>query len=87
MTVRVIYLGRLQDTAGRLESRLTSSLGDLSWSGFVSLLNDQVNSEIATAASDPSTKIALNGVLETDRGALVFRHGDEIALLPPVSGG
>ena len=87
MTIRVLYLGRLQDVAGRPESGFGSSSGDLDWPDLIAVLEDHVNPAIAAAASDPLTKIALNGVLETDREALVIRHGDEVALLPPVSGG
>lgn len=87
MTIRVVYLGRLQDVAGRSDSSFASSSGDLDWPDLVAVLEDHVNPEIAAAASDRTTKVALNGVLQSDREGMVFRDGDEVALLPPVSGG
>jgi molybdopterin synthase sulfur carrier subunit len=46
-----------------------------------------VREGLAAAVRDPRVKVALNGAVLADREALVARHGDEIALLPPVSGG
>ena len=85
--VRVLYLGRLQDLAGHPESEFGSSSGDLDWPDFVAVLEDHVNLAIAEAARDPQIKIAVNGKVQVDREGLIFRHGDEVALLPPVSGG
>ena len=85
--IRVLYLGRLQDVAGRPESEFGSSSGDLDWSDLVAVLEDHVNPAIAATASDPQIKIAVNGKVQVDREGLVFKHGDEVALLPPVSGG
>lgn len=85
--VRVLYLGRLQDLAGRPESEFGSSSGDLDWPDLVAVLEDHVNPAIAEAARDPQIKIAVNGKVQVDREGLIFRHGDEVALLPPVSGG
>ena len=85
--VRVIYLGRLQDVAGRPESEFGSSSGDLDWPDLLAVLENHVSSAIAEAARDPQIKIAVNGKIEADREGLVLKHGDEVALLPPVSGG
>ncbi|MFA6218536.1 MAG: MoaD/ThiS family protein [Erythrobacter sp.] len=85
--VRVLYLGRLQDIAGRSQSEFASSSGDLDWPDLLAVLETHVNPAIAEAARDPRNKLALNGQLQADREGLVFRHGDEVALLPPVSGG
>ena len=85
--VRVLYLGRLQDLAGRPESEFGSSSGDLDWPDLVAVLEDHVNPAIAEAVRDPQIKIAVNGKVQVDREDLIFRHGDEVALLPPVSGG
>ena len=85
--VRVLYLGRLEDVAGRPESAFASSSGDLDWPDLIAVLEDHVNHEIAEAACDPQVKVAVNGKIQADRNGLVFNHGDEVALLPPVSGG
>ena len=87
MAVKVIYLGRLQDVAGRPESAFSSSSRDLDWPDLVEVLRNHVNEAIAEAACDPRNKIAADGQIQSDRESLVFRHGDEVALLPPVSGG
>lgn len=83
----VLYLGPLSDIAGRAQSAFSSSSGDLDWSDLLAVLEDHVNREIAEAARDPRNKVAVNGVVQADREGLVLRDGDEIALLPPVSGG
>lgn len=87
MGVRVVYLGQLQDLAGRPDSEFASSSGELDWPDLVEVLRNHVNQQIADAAVDPRNKIAVNGVLQPDREGLIFVHGDEVALLPPVSGG
>ena len=83
----MVYLGRLQDLAGRPESEFGSSSGDLDWADLIAILENHVNPAIAEAACDPQIKIAVNGTIQSDREGLVFNHGDEVALLPPVSGG
>lgn len=87
MGVRVIFLGQLQDLAGRAESEIFSSSGDFDWPDFVAVLENHVTPGIADAARDPRNKVAVNGQIQCDREALILKHGDEIALLPPVSGG
>ena len=39
------------------------------------------------APEDPRVKLAVNGILLQDTDAPVLKEGDEIAFLPPVSGG
>lgn len=87
MTIRVVFLGRLRDVAGSPETFLSSEGDQLDWICFLESLRLQANDEIAMAAGDPTTKVALNGVLQRDKLGLVFRPDDEVALLPPVSGG
>lgn len=43
--------------------------------------------ELALALLDERIRIALNGVLIVERGGIVLSDGDELAFLPPVSGG
>ncbi|QIG53318.1 MoaD/ThiS family protein [Altererythrobacter sp. BO-6] len=87
MSVRVLYLGKLADVAGTAESEFFSSSGELDWPDLLALLHDQVNPDIAKAAEDRRTLIAINGKVLSDRTCLEAKHGDEVALLPPVSGG
>ena len=73
--------------AGRPESEFCSSSGDLDWPDLIAVLENHVNPALAEAACDPQIKIAVNGKVQADREGLVFNDGDEVALLPPVSGG
>lgn len=85
--IRIVYLGRLADVAGKPESQFVSSSGDLDWPDILALLDNHVHEGLAEAVSDPRVKVALNGAVLSDKTCLVAKHGDEIALLPPVSGG
>ena len=43
--------------------------------------------DLAVALLGERVRMALNGVLIAERGGIVLREGDELAFLPPVSGG
>ena len=78
MVVRLVFLGRLADVAGGAEcdaapGPLSSVLGTLA-------------PELAQALAAPRIRLALNGALVSGEG-LVLKEGDELAFLPPVSGG
>ncbi len=79
MAATLVFLGRLEDAAGA--AQLTVSAGSLA--GIVAGLDPA----LATALGDPRVRLALNGNLVADRGAIVLAPGDELAFLPPVSGG
>lgn len=78
--MRVVLLGKLADLAGSGELELT---GPLDWAGLLAGLPET----LAAAAGDARNRVAVNGVLIADKTGLQADHGDEIALLPPVSGG
>ncbi len=80
MAVKLVFLGKLADLAGSDDRAIAAPLD---WAGLLSALEPA----LAQAAQDDTTKIALNGALLTDKAALEAHDGDEIALLPPVSGG
>jgi molybdopterin synthase sulfur carrier subunit len=42
---------------------------------------------LAAALLGPKVKLALNGALVAEPAGLVLAQGDELAFLPPVSGG
>jgi molybdopterin synthase sulfur carrier subunit len=78
--ITVVFLGKLADLAGAPSLQLA---GPLDWAGLKAALPDAV----AQAIEDPRNRVALNGALLADKAALRAADRDEIALLPPVSGG
>lgn len=80
MAIRVVFLGPLKDVAGADESSLA---GPLDWDGLVDALGPNLTWHLHSAR----VKLALNGAVLADKETLAARDGDEIALLPPVSGG
>jgi sulfur-carrier protein len=78
--ITVVLLGKLADLAGAPTLDLAAPLD---WAELKAALP----SALAEVADDPRNRVALNGVLLADKTALAANAGDEIALLPPVSGG
>ena len=78
--VTVVFLGKLADLAGAPSLSLPAPLD---WAGLKAALPEA----LAAALDDPRNRIALNGALLADKATLQADEGDEIALLPPVSGG
>jgi molybdopterin synthase sulfur carrier subunit len=80
MTVDLVFLGRLEEIAGcgRRPVPAASSIDEVI---------DALEPELAQALRAPRVKLAVNGILLQDTDAPVLRVGDEIAFLPPVSGG
>lgn len=78
--VTVVFLGKLADLAGAPSLQLAAPLD---WAGLKAALP----SALAEAVDDPRNRVALNGALLADKAGLQAGAGDEIALLPPVSGG
>jgi len=80
MPVTVVFLGKLADLAGVPEMQAVAPLG---WQGLLTALP----APLAEAAQGDKVKLALNGTVLADKAALSAKDGDEVALLPPVSGG
>ena len=78
--ITVVPLGKLADLAGAPSLALAAPLD---WSGLKSALPEG----LAATLDDPRNRVAVNGALLADKTALRAGDGDEIALLPPVSGG
>jgi len=82
--ITVVLLGKLADLAGAPALTLPApSSAPLDWDGVIAALPPA----LAAAAGDPRNRVAVNGVLLADKADLQADAGDEIALLPPVSGG
>lgn len=78
--ITVVFLGKLADLAGAPVLQLAAPLN---WTGLKAALP----AAAAEAIDDPRNRVAVNGALLSDKAALQAGAGDEIALLPPVSGG
>ena len=80
MSVRIVFLGPLSDLAGA-ETREVP--GPLDWRGLLAAVGQTVAGQL----EDQRVHIACQGQVLADKTALAARDGDEVALLPPVSGG
>jgi len=80
VTVRLVFLGKLADLAGASEIDVA---GPLDWEGLIAALPGS----LGEAAKGDKVRLAVNGAVLSDKSALAAEDGDEIALLPPVSGG
>jgi len=78
--ITVVFLGKLADLAG---APVLEVAGPLDWAGLKAVLPVA----LAEAIDDPRNRVAINGALLADKAALRAGAGDEVALLPPVSGG
>jgi sulfur-carrier protein len=80
----VVLLGKLADLAEAPTLALPLALTmPLDWEGLKAALPQA----LAEALDDPRIRVALNGTLLANKTKLQAGAGDEIALLPPVSGG
>lgn len=80
----VVLLGKLADLGGAPSLPLPLALSSgLDWEGLRAALPPA----LAEAIDDPRVRVAVNGVLLPNKTKLQANAGDEIALLPPVSGG
>ncbi|MFM6829928.1 MAG: MoaD/ThiS family protein [Novosphingobium sp.] len=76
---RLVFLGRLEDVAG---------MGELAVApGPVEQILAQLDAALAVQLLGEKVRMALNGRLITDMGGITLGEGDELAFLPPVSGG
>jgi molybdopterin synthase sulfur carrier subunit len=80
VAVRLVFLGKLADLAGAPERQLAAPLD---WPGLAEALEADLGEWLA----GDKVKLAFNGTLLADKTALQAKDGDEVALLPPVSGG
>ena len=72
----MLFFGRLQDAAGEGERTVD-------YRADVAALIDSFEAELAGALRSPKVRVAVNGAF----GTTALADGDEVAFLPPVSGG
>ena len=80
MGLRLVFLGRLEDVAGEGERTVALVPG-------INALFASLEPALVEALQAPRVKIALNGALLQGSDSPLLKDGDEIAFLPPVSGG
>jgi molybdopterin synthase sulfur carrier subunit len=80
VAVKLVFLGKLADLAGAPEREVAAPLD---WSALLDALQEDLGGWLAS----DKVKLAVNGRLLADKMELRAGDGDEVALLPPVSGG
>jgi molybdopterin synthase sulfur carrier subunit len=80
MAVKLVFLGRLADLTGATEREVSAPLN---WSALL----DALQAELGGWLASDRVRLAVNGTVLADKMELQARDGDEVALLPPVSGG
>lgn len=83
---KLVFLGQLATAAGRGEQDISCS-APLDWADVLGWLGDAFSPQLADLVCGADVRVAINGALISDREGLVLRDGDELAFLPPVSGG
>jgi sulfur-carrier protein len=82
MALNLVFLGKLADLSGAGEVNWQVD-APLRWNELLARLGPALADEIACER----VRIALNGAVLSDKLSLVAGEGDELAFLPPVSGG
>lgn len=80
MAVTILFLGPLRDLAGEATREVEAPLD---WTDLL----DVVGPEVAAQLSQERVNVACAGKVLGDKTALNAQDGEEVALLPPVSGG
>ena len=80
MAVTIVFLGPLREMAGE-ETREVPA--PLDWPGLLEV----VGPNIADQLGNERVNVACAGKVLADKSALSAKDGEEVALLPPVSGG
>lgn len=80
MAVTILFLGPLRDLVGEVKREVEAPLD---WAGLLEI----VGAEVAAQLSEERVNVACAGKVLGDKTELVASDGDEVALLPPVSGG
>lgn len=80
MGVTILFLGPLHDLAGKQTLEVEAPLD---WSGLL----EAVGPEVAEQLGEQRVNVACAGKVLAAKTKLNAEDGDEVALLPPVSGG
>jgi molybdopterin synthase sulfur carrier subunit len=80
MSVTIVFLGPLRDLAGEATREVDAPLD---WD----VLLEAVGPEVAAQLGEERVNVACAGKVLAEKTDLNAQDGDEVALLPPVSGG
>ena len=80
MAVTILFLGPLRDLAGEASREVASPLD---WAGLL----EAVGPDVAAQLGEARVNVACAGRVLADKTDLNAQDGEEVALLPPVSGG
>lgn len=80
MPVTILFLGPLRDMAG---AETVEVAAPLDWPGLLAAVGEAVAEQLR----EERVNLACRGKVLADKAALDAQDGDEVALLPPVSGG
>lgn len=80
MAVKVIFLGPLRDLAGE---EMRDFAAPLTWNGLLVAVDEKLAEQLRS----DRVNVACGGKVLSDKTTLNASDGDEVALLPPVSGG
>jgi molybdopterin synthase sulfur carrier subunit len=79
LSATLLFLGRLEDLAGAAELAVQP--------GPLEQVLARIDLALAVELLGEKIRMALNGELIAETGGIVLGDGDELAFLPPVSGG
>jgi molybdopterin synthase sulfur carrier subunit len=85
VTVRLVYLARLREAFGSAGETLELARKEPSVAAILALLRERGGAFAAELAAGRAVRVAVNHALVTPDTRV--RDGDEVALLPPVTGG
>jgi molybdopterin synthase sulfur carrier subunit len=85
VTVRLVYLARLREAFGSAGETLELAKNEPSVATLLALLRERGGAFAAELAAGRAVRVAVNHALVTPDTRV--RDGDEVALLPPVTGG
>jgi len=84
MTITVLFFAHLRDLAGTDSIKLEANGVDYA-RDLISLMRGQLSDELVEAIADESAMVSINH--QYAGWDAVLKDGDEVGILPPVSGG
>ncbi len=83
---KILFFGQLSDLSGADEWPMPEFEGTMSEQEFIAKIADG-HVELAQALQDPKNRICVNQTLFPPSVSVEITAGDEVAFLPPMSGG